>query len=189
MERIFIPVLLGTARDGRQSEAVARFVHREFAKRENLETELIDVADHLRERTLPPWGKGGADEVSTPWRETMARANGLLIVSPEYNRGYPGELKMLLDSIYQEYRRKPLALVGVSDGPWGGGRMVEQMKLVAAGLSMVTVPTTVNTPFADKLFDGEGNITDPKYADRLKPLFDELEWYARALGAARERHA
>ncbi len=166
MEQIFIPVVLGTAREGRESEAVAKFVFGEFQKHEGLTTELVDVGDHLRNRTLPPYGKGGADEVGTPWKETMSRADGILIVSPEYNRGYPGELKMLLDSLYKEYRRKPMGLIGISDGPWGGSRAVEQLKLVAAGLSMVAVPTTVHTPFADKLFDEDGHITDEKYGER-----------------------
>lgn len=185
MERIFIPVLLGTARDGRQSEAVARFVHAAFAKEEGLETVLVDIRDHLRERTLPPWGKGGADERPTPWKELMTRSDGLLIVTPEYNFGVPGELKLLLDSLFDDYRRKPIGIVGVSNGPWGGQRMLQQMRQVIHGVGAVPLRVSVPTPFADKLFDAHGAVTDEKYKDRLTPLFEELLWFARALKAAR----
>lgn len=60
----------------------------------------------------------------------MTRADGLVIVSPEYNHGYPGEMKLMLDQLYKEYNRKPVGICGVSSGALGGARMVEQLRLI-----------------------------------------------------------
>ena len=85
---LFIPVILGTVRQGRMSEHVARFVHAELSKREGVETELVDI----RELNIAADDEGGGarDERFT---ETAARADAFVLVVPEYNHGYPGLLK------------------------------------------------------------------------------------------------
>src|SRR5262245_58802077 len=117
--KLSIPVILGTARSGRESEKVAKFVH-EFAVQHGFLTELVDVRDYLQSFT--------EEKELTAWKEKATAADGFIIVSPEYNHGYPGELKMFLDSAYVEYNHKPLGIVGVSDGMAGGIRMAEQLR-------------------------------------------------------------
>jgi len=185
MEKVFIPVLLGTSRVGRNSERVAKFVFEEFKKEAGVETVFIDVKEHLGTQTLPPWGEGGADTHPTFWKKTMGRADGLFIVTPEYNRGYPGELKMFLDSIYDEYARKPLLLCAVSTNVWGGRHVVEHLRPVAAELQMVTLHNNIYVPRVESAFDEKGNPTDQKFLERLRDPFEELLWYARALKVAR----
>ena len=90
---IFIPVILGTTRQGRLSEHVARFVLGELEKREGVETELIDI------REIPVSTTDAGEAIKDPrFSETVMRADGLIIVAPEYNHGYPGLLKHVLDS-------------------------------------------------------------------------------------------
>src|SRR5919206_3455506 len=93
MERpLYIPVILGTPRKGRASENVARFVFGEVSKREGVETELIDV----RELRLSAEDEG--EEIKeAEFSSKMSRADALVIVTPEYNHGYPGLLKHALD--------------------------------------------------------------------------------------------
>ena len=182
---MFIPILLGTAREGRRSENAAKFVLKEAAKDGRFETQLIDVRDFL---VAAKTESAMSREKSKEWSEIMTRADGLIIVSPEYNHGYPGELKMMLDELYDEYNRKPVAICGCGAG-LGGGRMVEQLRLVAIELKMVPVNSAVYFSNIKTLFDENGNINDPAaYSERLKKLFDELMWYTEALKTAREKN-
>ncbi|VVB60627.1 NADPH-dependent FMN reductase [uncultured archaeon] len=178
---MYIPVILGTAREGRQSENAAKFIHAEAAKF-GFQTELIDVRDYR----IPATDNTQQSPTAKKLEEKISRADGFIIVSPEYNHGYPGELKMMLDLLYQQYAYKPLGICGVSGGPIGGARMAEQLREVAVELHMVPIREAVYFPLVQNLFDEKGNIKDKAYYERIKPFFSELEWYARALKVARE---
>lgn len=181
---LFIPILLGTARKGRQSEKVAKFVLEEAKKYGQFETELIDARDFGLSRT----DDTKTTEKSKKFSDTMTRADGLIVVSPEYNHGMPGELKMTLDQLYKEYKHKPIGICGVSEGHMGGARMVEQLRLVSIELQMVPIETAVYFFDVENLFDEKGKfLKEETYQKRLKTFFDELIWYAKALKLAREK--
>jgi len=178
---MFIPIILGTARAGRQSEKVARFML-EQAKEAGLDSEILDVRDYRVQATDNSVQIPAAEKL----REKIRNADGLIIVSPEYNHGYPGELKMMLDLLYEEYARKPVGICGVSSGPFGGTRMVEQMKPVCVEFHMVPIREAVYFSSVMDLFDGEGKIKDEAYRQRAQVFLGELARYARALKAAGE---
>src|SRR3989344_5946374 len=181
---LFIPILLGTGRKGRQSEKVAHFVLEEVKRFGQFETELIDV----RSFGLSATDDTKTTEKSKKFSETMTRADGLIVVSPEYNHGMPGELKMTLDQLYKEYKRKPIGICGVSEGHMGGVRMVEQLRLVSIELQMVPIETAVYFSNVENIFDEKGKfLKEESYRKRLKSFFDELVWYAIALKSAREK--
>ncbi len=115
----------------------------------------------------------------------MKRADGLVIVSPEYNHGYPGELKLMLDQLYQEYNRKPAGICGVSAGDLGGARMAEVLRICLIELQMVLIRETVYFPKVQDLFNEKGEIRNLSYTERLQKFFAELVWYAEALKTAR----
>src|SRR2546423_4594399 len=118
---LYIPLLLGTARQGRRSEHVANFVLSEMKKRPEIETELIDV------RQLKMRLDDAGETMKDPdFAKKMTRADGLAIVTPEYNHGYPGLLKHALDMCLEEYIHKAVGLVGVSAGPLGGSRLIQE---------------------------------------------------------------
>ena len=179
---LFIPIILGSAREGRQSEKAAKFVLEEAKLYGKFETELIDVRDFGLLKT----DDTKTSEKAKKFSETIDRADGLIIISPEYNHGYPGELKMTLDQLYKEYKHKPVGICGVSEGRMGGSRAVEQLRLVAIEFQMVPISKAVYFSNIEDVFDEQGNN---KYLDsyrkQLKSLFDELEWYAKALKAAK----
>ncbi|MCX5726397.1 MAG: NAD(P)H-dependent oxidoreductase [Candidatus Saganbacteria bacterium] len=171
---MYIPIILGTAREGRQSEKVARFMLLEV-KKAGLETELIDVRDYRVEATDNTETTPQAKSLG----EKIKKADGLIVVSPEYNHGYPGELKMLLDMIYKQYAKKPLGICGVSAGGLGGARVVEQLRQVFIELRMVPIREALYFPAVQDLFDDKGNIKDPaSYSSRVKSFLDELLFYA-----------
>jgi NAD(P)H-dependent FMN reductase len=178
---IFIPVILGTARKGRQSEKAAKFVLEE-AKKSGLDSALLDVRDFRVKSTDNTGQSAQAKKLAAK----IKKADGLIIVSPEYNHGYPGELKMMLDLLYQDYFNKPVGICGVSAGPWGGTRMVEQLRLVCIEFRMVPIREALYFPVIQDLFDESGNIKDPDYSSRVKVFLNELVWYAKALKKSRE---
>lgn len=77
---------------------------------------------------------------------------------PEYNHGYPGELKMMLDMLVSHYASKPVGICGVSSGAWGGARMVEQLRLVCLALHMLPVGEAVYFPRVQELFGRRRSI-------------------------------
>ncbi|MBI1984628.1 MAG: NAD(P)H-dependent oxidoreductase [Candidatus Wildermuthbacteria bacterium] len=183
METIFIPILLGTAREGRQSEKAAKFVLQQAVSYGKFETELLDVRDFVslaKTERMP-------ENESSRWSKIMTRADGLIIVVPEYNHGYPGELKLMLDQLYKEYNRKPVGVCGVSMGPLGGARMVEALRTSLVELQMVPVRNAVYFSSIQDLFDENGTMKDDSYAKKLLVLFDEVLWYAKALQKARNK--
>src|SRR3989344_1990511 len=183
---LFLPILLGTAREGRQSEKVANFVLREIQKLPGVETELIDVRDFILDGRTARLGRETNTESAQKWSDIMQKADGLVIVTPEYDHGYPGELKMMLDIIYDEYARKPVGFCGVSAGSMGGSRAVEQLRLVAIEFQMVPIHRAEYFSNVGDLFDEQGDIKEESYHKRMEEFFQELHWYANALKQARE---
>lgn len=164
---MYIPIILGTAREGRLSEKAANFVKGEVESAGH-KTEIIDVRDYMPRRTQE------VTEKTKEYGEKIKKAEALIIVSPEYNHGYPGELKMLLDSAYAEYAGKPLGICGVSISPMGGCRMVEQVRLVSVELHMTPIREAVYFSGAATLFDESGAIKDEAYKGRVSKMLEEL---------------
>ena len=132
METLYIPVILGTVRQERMSHPVARLMTAELAKRDGVETELIDIA------TLPLPTNNAGEAIKDPaFSSRMTRADALVIVAPEYNHGYSGMLKHVLDSCLKEYIHKAVGIVGVSAGPFGGARVIENLLPVMRELQCV----------------------------------------------------
>jgi NAD(P)H-dependent FMN reductase len=181
---LFIPLILGTIRKGRASENVARFVYRELRKHEGVETEFVDI----REIKLPDDDDG--EEIKDPnFSSLVARADGLVIVTPEYNHGYPGSLKRVLDTNLKEYIHKAVGICGVSAGPWGGTRVVEHLLPVMRELGLVTIFWDGNFPHAHKLFDDKGELLEEAYVPRIDKFLKELIWMSKVLRYGRENVA
>jgi NAD(P)H-dependent FMN reductase len=182
MERaLFIPVILGTARQGRRSEHAARFVFEQTKQHAGVETELIDV------RKLPMKLDDAGEQIKDPkFSATIQRCDGLIIVTPEYNHGYPGLLKHALDMNLEEYIHKAVGICGVSAGPFGGARAIEALLPVMRELGLVTIFWDVNFGNVQKLFDEQGNLLDHSYVRRVDKFLNELIWMARVLRYGRE---
>ncbi len=179
---LFIPVILGTSRVGRASEKVARFVVRHLAAMPAVETELVDV------RELAPRIDGAGEEIKIPaFSELCMRADAFVLVAPEYNHGYPGHLKHVLDTNLKEYIHKAVGICGVSAGNFGGTRVIENLLPVLRELGLVTIFWDGNFSAVHKLFDAGGQILDPAYVRRIDKFAKELVWMARVLRHGRER--
>ena len=181
--KLFIPIILGTPRSGRESEHVARLVFGKMEERAEIETRLFDVRDFDLPRD--DYGTGLAEQFPE-WRDAIIRADGLVIVTPEYNHGYPGALKSVLDLLLKEYIHKAVALVGVSSGPWGGTRVIEACVPMVRELGLTVTFTDLNFPSVATKFDEQGNLLDPAYEKRVQGFLDELVWMATTLRYGRQ---
>jgi NAD(P)H-dependent FMN reductase len=185
MKPLFIPVILGTTRKGRASENVAKFVYGEVQKREGVETDLIDI----RNLGFPVDDAGEA--IKEPkFSEAMNRADGVVLVVPEYNHGYPGMLKHVLDTNLKEYIHKAVGVCGVSAGGFGGVRMIENLLPVLRELGLVTIFWDGNFSGAQGLFDESGRLRDePTHVKRIDKFLGELIWMSKVLKYGRENVA
>ena len=107
-------------------------------------------------------------------------------MSPEYNHGYPGVLKSVLDLLLKEYFHKAVGLVGVSGGVLGGARCIESLNQVMRELGLTTIFKDLNIISVRTLFDEQGNILDDAYNERAANFLNELVWMARTLKWGRE---
>ena len=188
----YIPILVGSTRRDRQTIKVARFVLKKTQQRSGVQTELLDLAEYnfpIMEERLhhrddpPPRLQEFADKI--------ARADSLIIVSPEYNNGYPGVLKNALDYLLPEYERKPFGIVTVSAGGFGGLTCLAQLRLVAIGLGAFPIPENLAVSRVRDSFKDDGTPNDPVYDKRAAGFLDDLLWFTEAIAdrKAKERNA
>ena len=173
---LFIPVILGTPRRGRMSEHAAELMRAQIAMRPGVTTELIDVAK------LPiPIDDAGETAKDAAFSEKMSFADALVIVAPEYNHGYPGLLKHVLDTNLREYIHKAVGIVGVSAGVFGGARVIQNLIPVMRELGLVTIFWDVNFTTVQSKFDESGALVDESFLPRITKFLDELVWMAETL--------
>ena len=182
-EKLFIPILLGTNRKGRESEHAARWVFRKMKERADIETEFFDVRDFDFPRD--DYGQALKDKFPK-WRDAVIKADGFIFVVPEYNHGYPGIFKSVVDLCLKEYIHKAVAFVGVSASNWGGTRVIESCVPMVRELGLAVTFTDLNFPKIQDKFDDEGNLLEEKYDEFVKGFLDELVFMSRALKYGRE---
>ena len=152
---LFIPVILGTARMGRMSLHAAQLVSTELGKHAGVETDLIDIAK------IPlPTNDAGEAIKHVDFSAKMDKADALVVISPEYNHGYSGLLKHVLDSCLKEYLHKAVGIVGVSAGPFGGTRVIQNLLPVMREIGLVTIFWDVNFSSVQKVFSEDSKLLD-----------------------------
>lgn len=133
-----------------------------------------------------PGDDDGPDIKDQEFAELIGRADGLVIVAPEYNHGYPASLRHALDTNYSEYVHKPVGLVGVSTGVLGGARMIENLLPVLRGIGLVAIQRDVTVGNVEDVISPDGTLRDPAVLRRLDGMLTELRWMAATLRQGRE---
>lgn len=174
MDTIHVAVLVGTVRKNRKTIYAANLIHTVGSDLPNVKTTLVDP----RDLHLPNEGQVVRDPSYT---KITKEADAFFIVCPEYNHGFPGSLKRMLDSELKNYIHKPVALAGVSSGALGGARVIELLVPVVRELGMIVTFEDVRFPHVKDLFDDEGTLQDETYIKRVQKSYTELVWMAQAL--------
>jgi NAD(P)H-dependent FMN reductase len=187
-----IQVIVGSTREGRFSERAAAWVMDRIAGRGDLEAELVDLRDYpmpfFDQPRAPAHGLRDYPPEVIPWAEKVERADGYLVVTSEYNHGYPAVLKNALDQVFPELGRKPIAFVGYGNA--GGARSIEQLRQVSIEFEMAPLRYAVHilppelrpAIQAPEPFDVELLAS---LDERLDTVATDLVWWADALAQAR----
>jgi NAD(P)H-dependent FMN reductase len=188
---VLIQVITGTTREGRFSQIAAQWVLSRLHSRLDLEVELVDLREHpLGFFDGPPPAKAPREYADRPVAElgrTLDRADGFVVLTAEYNHGYPAVLKNAMDWTFVEWRRKPITFVGW--GNVGGARAIEQLRQVAVEFEMAPLRHAVHI-LPDVLVAArqapEGDVSAfAALEPRLTLAVDDLLWWATTLAAGR----
>jgi NAD(P)H-dependent FMN reductase len=193
-----IAIILGSTRVGRVGQRVARWVESTAREKIHEDIALLDLLDFelpfLREAGPPRYTPDRKPSPKVqPWLDAIAAADGYIIVTPEYNRSFPGELKNALDTIGHEADRKPAAIISYSGTPTGGLAAQEALRPVINFIEMIPTPAVLAIPNAQLQVNEDGTLSSEAVSGPrslqggLDALLQELIWYAVALKTARER--
>lgn len=178
---IHLALIYGSTRQGRFCDVVAAWAAEEVRASGKFSLDPIDPAEILHG---PSAHDNDRDASPSLWQR-IASADAFLVVTPEYNHGYPAPLKSLIDSVGQEWHAKPVAFVSYG-GVSGGLRAVEQLRLVFAELHAVTIRDSVSFAGAREQFDSSGRLLQPERHNRsMAAMLHRLHWWAMALRHAR----
>jgi NAD(P)H-dependent FMN reductase len=184
-----IGIIIGTTRENRFGEKPAHWVFDLAKVRNDAEFTLLDLRDYpmpvFNEAMSPAW-QPAKNEIAQGWLKKIKALDGFIIVTAEYNHGYPAVLKNALDYGYTEFNRKPVAFVGY--GSVGAARSIEQLRLVAVELQMAPVRHGVYVgmvEFLGLMREGKNFSDYPWLGESAKTMIDELIWWTNTLNAGR----
>lgn len=185
---IKIGVIISSTRDSRASGDIGNWAFAQLPQREGIEYELIDLKSEnlpfLNEPKLPSQGDYQLDSTKQ-WSAKIDALDGFILVMPEYNHGYPAPLKNALDTLYREWKNKPVSFIG--HGVLGAARSIDQIVPVVAQIGMVPlVSTAINIIESYAAVDTDKSVK----ASHIKgasfdALVNKLEWWAKLLKTAR----
>lgn len=179
--RIRLALIYGSAREGRFCDKVAGWATAQIEGDGPFDLAIVDPAA----LDLPARFSRGPHEGIERLKRTIGWADCFIIVTPEYNRGYPAELKALIDSVGEEWRGKPAGFISYG-GISGGLRAVEQLRLVFAELHVATIRDGVAFANVWSQFGASGELLDADRPEQaMATMLAQLHWWASALKQAR----
>src|SRR5258705_2173631 len=177
-----IAILSASVRTGRHSHRVALYFKKLVEENKLATVEILD----LNQYQFPVFNerlKYQPDPSSSvlEFAGKIKSADGVIIVTPEYNGGYPASLKNVIDLLYDEWHKKPIAISTVSDGSFGGMQVITSLQFSLWKIRAWTVPAMFPVPKVGGSFDENGNATDKAGTDkRAKGFISELLWCIEA---------
>ena len=189
---IAISVIVGSTREHRFSEKPAQWIFQQLKRREGVDARLLDLRDFpmpFFDQPATPAMPGRPpykNEFVQKWTAAIARSDGFVVVTPEYNFGTSAVLKNAIDWVYPEWNRKAVGFV--SYGSALGARSVQQLRETAIELQLAPIRSSVHIPVATLWAHYQGGDVDAGLAELQAPaklLIDDLLWWTGALKLAR----
>ncbi|HYC40295.1 MAG TPA: NAD(P)H-dependent oxidoreductase [Chitinophagaceae bacterium] len=182
-----IEIISGSPRKNSVSYRVALHLKKALDESTEHRIGLIDV----REWKLPEIQQvfssvDKTPEEFRPLTERIFAAQGIILVSPEYNGSYSPSMKNLLDH-FPKQRHKAFGIVTASPGAMGGIRAAQQMHLLVAALFGVASPYMLIVPGVEKKFDPDGKLLDPAFENTVHNFLTEYLWLAERMVKEKER--
>lgn len=177
-----IAIISASIRQGRQSHKVALYLQQFIARTTAATTQVIDLAAYnfpLFEERLSH--QPAPTEAMLSFAHSIAAAHGIIIVTPEYNGGYPAALKNAIDLLYNEWHRKPVAISTVSDGAFAGTQVITSLQFSLWKMRALMVPAQFPVPHVSTAFSPDGTPADAPATDKRAQRFvEELMWCIEA---------
>lgn len=184
-----IQVILGTTRDGRRGDKVAKAVMNSLSSINGATFELLD----LKEWDLPLYDFPGypstekgkyLSTLQEKWAKKINKGDGYIVITPEYNHGPPASLKNALDYLWYEWNHKPIGFISYG-GAVGGSRAVEQLRQIVIEFEMVPIrEQVIITKVSAKVKDGK--ISDETLNSRVIDFAIRLTVWSEKLVDARK---
>jgi NAD(P)H-dependent FMN reductase len=177
-----ISILSSSVRDGRKSHNVALYFQNYLVENKLATTEIIDLkaynfpifANTLKTMVHP-------EENVLDFAKKIKSSDGIIIVTPEYNGGYPASLKNAIDLLYEDWRHKPIGIATVSSGPFGGNQCLIALQSTLWKMMAWTIPASFSVPNVDTGYDVKGKALDKLNSDKFAAIFTkELLWCIEA---------
>lgn len=177
-----IAILSASIRPDRKSHRVALYLKKFLESRNIAKVNLIDLKDlnfPIFKDRLSNLKSPGADVIE--FSRNISEADGVIIVTPEYNGGYPASLKNVVDLLFSEWKRKPIAISTVSAGAFGGSQVITSLQFALWKIGALVIPAMFPVATIDKSFTEDGEATDPDASDRRASAFvSELVFWIEA---------
>lgn len=177
-----ISIISSSIRVNRKSHRVALYF-KKYLEENNIATvEILDLQEYnfplfeerLRFQKLPA-------AAVTDFSEKIKSSDGIIIITPEYNGGYPASLKNVTDLLYDEWYHKPVAISTVSNGSFAGTQVITSLQFSLWKMKAWTVPAMFPVPRIDETFNENGEPTNPKDFEKQRANFvRELLWCIEA---------
>lgn len=189
--RMKIFIILGSTRKERVGDKVANWVLKAAKKETDFNVELLDLRDYDipffdEVRSIAYLNGEYSSKEGKRWAAKIAQADGFIIVTPEYNHGYPAVLKNAIDYAYLEWLYKPVAFVGYSAASTGASRAIEQLAQVFGQLRAMPIVATGDSVIIPNISIENNKFDGSRYIDNLKNLFTQLKWWTEATKKQRD---
>jgi len=173
-----IVIISASIRTDRKSDRVALFFRNYISDKGLASVEILDLNEYnfplfnerLRFQKDPP-------DSALLFAEKLKKSDGVLIVTPEYNGGYPASLKNVIDLLTDEWNRKPVAISTVSGGQFGGSQVLTSLLFTLWKIKAWVVPAMFPVPDVEDTFDENGIPSNiPQTEKRADAFTKELLW-------------
>jgi NAD(P)H-dependent FMN reductase len=163
-----IEIISASIRVGRQSHRVALFFKKFLEEKKSATANILD----LKTYNFPLFDERLSNQpnplpAAREFSEKIKQANAVIIVTPEYNGGYPASLKNVVDLLYNEWRRKPIAIAAASDGQFGGTQVVTSLQFSLWKIGALTVPARFHTASVQDNYNEDGTPLDPALTEKM----------------------
>lgn len=167
---LFVPIIVGAAGQNRAGAQVAQCVMAKLAKHNGVESMLLEA------QTLS----------SAAAKTALQQADAMILVIPEYNYGFPNELKNLLEKNLTEYAHRAVGICDLSPGWFGGARLLETLLPIMRKSGLTPIFWDENSAHGDDIFEASGQLKDHVQCERVDNFLQELMWMATVLRQRRE---
>ena len=177
-----IVIISSSIRKDRKSHRIALYFKNYLEENKIANAIILDLKDYnfpIFEERLKFISEPSDQMLS--FAKKIEMADGIIIVTPEYNGGYPASLKNIIDFLHPEWKRKPIAISTVSSGSFAGTQVITSLQFSLWKIGALMVPAMFPVPNIENTFDENGEPSDKEFTDNNANNFiNELIWWIDA---------